>query len=89
MKLVIRTFVVHILCIIVFALIYSNISEEFHFMDKDKKSFVDYILLSTTIQAGVGISQLYPLSLYSKITLITQQLFMLFTHISTLYIFTL
>ena len=58
-------------------------------MDKDKKSFVDYILLSTTIQAGVGISQLYPLSLYSKITLITQQLFMLFTHISTLYIFTL
>jgi len=89
MKLVIRTFVVHILCIIVFALIYSNISEEFHFMDKDKKSFVDYILLSTTIQAGVGISQLYPLSLYSKITLITQQLFMLFTHIITLYIFTL
>lgn len=89
MKLVIRTFVVHILCIIVFALIYSNISEEFHFMDKDKKSFVDYILLSTTIQAGVGISQLYPLSLYSKIVLITQQLFMLFTHIITLYIFTL
>jgi hypothetical protein len=89
MKLLIRSFVVHILCIIVFALIYSNISEEFHFMDKDKKSFVDYILLSTTIQAGVGISQLYPLSLYSKIVLITQQLFMLFTHIITLYIFTL
>lgn len=89
MKLLIRSFVVHILCIIVFALIYSNISEEFHFMDKDKKSFVDYILLSTTIQAGVGISQLYPLSLYSKFVLITQQLFMLFTHIITLYIFTL
>jgi len=88
-KLLIRSFVVHILCIIVFALIYSNISEEFHFMDKDKKSFVDYILLSTTIQAGVGISQLYPLSLYSKIVLITQQLLMLFTHIITLYIFTL
>jgi len=49
MKLLIRSFIVHILCIIVFALIYSNISEEFHFMDKDKKSFVDYILLSTTI----------------------------------------
>lgn len=89
MKLLIRSFVVHILCIIVFALIYSNISEEFHFMDKDNKSFVDYILLSTTIQAGVGISQLYPLSLYSKIVLITQQLLMLFTHIITLYIFTL
>jgi len=89
MKLLIRSFVVHILCIIVFALIYSNISEEFHFIDKDKKSFVDYILLSTTIQAGVGISQLYPLYFYSKIVLITQQLLMLFTHIITLYIFTL
>ena len=89
MKLLIRSFVVHILCIIVFALIYSNISEEFHFMDKDKKSFVDYILLSTTIQAGVGISQLYPLYFYSKIVLITQQLLMLCTHIITLYIFTL
>lgn len=89
MKLVIRSFIVHILCIIVFALIYSNISEEFHFIDKDKKSFVDYILLSTTIQAGVGISRLYPLSFYSKIVLITQQLLMLFTHIITLYIFTL
>jgi hypothetical protein len=89
MKLLIRSFVVHILCIIVFALIYSNISEEFHFMDKDKKSFVDYILLSTTIQAGVGISQLYPLYFYSKIVLLTQQLLMLFTHIITLYIFTL
>lgn len=42
MKLVIRTVVFHILCIIVFAFIYSKFSEQFHVMDEDKKSFVDF-----------------------------------------------
>jgi len=90
MKLVIRTFIFHIFCIIVFAIIYSNFSEGFHLTEQDdKKSFVDFILLSTTIQAGVGISDLYPLSYYSKITVIIQQMVMLLTNVITLYIFTL
>lgn len=89
MKLVIRTFIFHILCILIFALIYSNVSEEFHIMEEDRKSFVDFLLLSTTIQAGVGISDLYPLSYYSKLVVIIQQMLMLFTHVITLYIFTL
>ena len=89
MKLVIRTVVFHILCIIVFAFIYSKFHEQFHVMDDDKKSFVDFFLLSTTIQAGVGISDLYPLSYYTKIVVIIQQMLMLFTHVITLYIFTL
>ena len=53
------------------------------------QSFVDFLLLSTTIQAGVGISDLYPLSYYSKLVVIIQQMLMLFTHVITLYIFTL
>jgi hypothetical protein len=89
MKLVIRTFIFHILCILIFALIYSNVSEEFHIMEEDRKTFVDFLLLSTTIQAGVGISDLYPLSYYSKLVVIIQQMLMLFTHVITLYIFTL
>lgn len=90
MKLVIRAFIFHIVCVIVFALIYSNLAEEFHITEQhDKQSFVDFILLSTTIQAGVGISDLYPLSYYSKIAVIIQQMLMLFTHVITLYIFTL
>ncbi len=90
MKLVIRTFVFHILCIIVFAMIYLSLSEDFHVIQQDDtKTFIDFILLSTTIQSGVGISDIYPLSYYSKITVIIQQMLMLFTHVITLYIFTL
>ncbi len=89
MKLVIRTVVFHIVCIIVFAFIYSKFSEQFHVMEEDRKSLVDFFLLSTTIQAGVGISDLYPLSHYTKIVVIIQQMLMLFTHVITLYIFTL
>lgn len=87
MKLVLRTLIFHILCIIIFTIIYSNLTEEFQ--EHDKKSFVDFILLSTSIQSGVGISNLFPLSDYSKIVIIIQQLLMLFIHVITLYIFTL
>jgi hypothetical protein len=89
MKLLIRTVVFHISCIIFFASIYSRLSEQFHVMDEDKKTFIDFFLLSTTIQAGVGISDLYPLSYYTKIVVIIQQMLMLFTHVITFYIFTL
>jgi len=90
MKLVIRALIFHILCIIVFAIIYTRLNEGFHLTEPhDKKGFVDFILLSTTIQAGVGISDLYPLSYYSKIAVIIQQMLMLFTNVITLYIFTL
>jgi hypothetical protein len=90
MKLVIRTFVFHILCIIVFAMIYFTLSKDFHITEEhDKKKFVDFLLLSTTIQAGVGISYLFPLTYYSKIVMIIQQMLMLCTHVVTLYIFTL
>jgi hypothetical protein len=90
MKLAIRAFIFHILCVIIFAILYSSLSEDFYVIKEDyKKSFLDFILLSTTIQAGIGISVLYPLSYYSKIAVIIQQMLMLFTHIITLYIFTL
>ena len=90
MKLVIRAVIFHILCIIIFSIIYFTLDEGFHVTEKhDKKGVVDYLLLSTTIQSGVGISDLYPLSYYSKVAVIIQQMLMLFTHIITLYIFTL
>jgi hypothetical protein len=90
MKLVIRTVLFHILCIILFAIIYLTLDEHFHVTEKhDKKKMIDFVLLSTTIQSGVGISDLYPLSYYSKVAVIIQQMLMLFTHVITLYIFTL
>jgi len=93
MKLVIRTVIFHLFCIILFAYIYLYLSDHFQsdIEDKNKKykTYLDFFLLSTTVQSGVGISDLFPVSNYSKIALIIQQFLMLLTHIITLYIFTL
>jgi hypothetical protein len=89
MKIVIKTFLFHLLCILIFAFLYY-----YHQQDFDLKKFahynsIDYILLSTTIQAGVGISDIYPVSFMGKTLMIIQQMIMLMTHIFTLYIFNL
>jgi len=99
MKIAIRSVVFHIICIIIFALLYSSFSNDFDSLDnhlykesnknKEKRSFIDFLLLSTTIQAGVGISEFFPSSFYTKNLLIIQQLIMISTHVFTLYFFTL
>jgi len=89
MKIAIRTVFFHILCILIFALFYFYFQEHYHHQFRDKLDLLDYILLSTTIQAGVGISDIYPVSLYGKIIMILQQLLMIMTHVFTIYIFTL
>jgi hypothetical protein len=53
------------------------------------KGFLDYFMLSTTIQAGTGYSDLFPVTYYSKIAVTIQQFLMMMTHIITLYVFTL
>lgn len=89
MKIVIRTVLFHFLCIFCFAIIYTRMQDEFS-RDKEKKyQLVDYLLLSTTIQAGVGITDIYPLSFYAKVLVMIQQLMMICTHVFTLYIFNL
>ena len=92
MKLVIRTAVFHLLCIIVFACIYFYFSEKFQSDNIEKnvkyKSFSDFLLLSTTIQAGVGISETLPITIYGKIFMIIQQLIMISISVLTIYIFT-
>jgi heme A synthase len=93
MKLVIRTVVFHTICILLFASIYLYLSDHFQSEkeEKNKKytTFTDFLLLSTTIQAGVGISDLFPTSFFSKVAVIVQQFTMILTHVITLYIFTL
>lgn len=90
MKLVIRTLAFHALCIFSFALIYFNISHHFQSIlnNVNHNSFLDSLLLSTTIQAGVGISDLTPITFYGKIMMIIQQFIMISTHVITLYFFT-
>jgi len=94
MKLVIRTVVFHIFCILIFTYLYLYLADHFQTGKNETKnpkytSFIDFLLLSTTIQAGVGISDLLPVTYYGKLTVIIQQIIMLFTHIITLYMFTL
>lgn len=79
-------------CIIVFAFIYYFSNNHFQLNNGDNikyNSFIDFLLLSTTIQSGVGISDLYPISFLGKIVVIFQQIILLLTHIVTLYVFTL
>lgn len=93
MKIVIRTLVFHLFCIVIFSFLYLYFSHHFISTNEDKhnkkKSIVDFILLGTTIQAGVGVSDLYPISSYVKFIMIIQQILMIMTHVFTLYIFTL
>jgi len=89
MKIVIRTVVFHFFCIIIFAYFYFNFKDDFKSQVKNELTTIDYILLSTTVQAGVGITDIYPISFYGKVIMIIQQFIMIMTHIFTLYIFTL
>ncbi len=96
MMIVIRTVIFHILFIDIIGSLYFNLSEHFQNgkndnNEKNKRysTFTDFLLLSTTIQAGVGISDLFPISFYGKITVILQQFILIMTHVITLYVFTL
>jgi len=90
MKIAIRTVFFHFLCIAVFGIFYYNFQSHFqHTMQHERNSLLDYILLSTTIQAGVGISDIYPITNVGKIVMILQQLIMILTHVFTLYFFNL
>jgi hypothetical protein len=90
MKLVLRTLVFHFLCIILFAFVYKNLSTQFYDQKQNKyDDMIDYLLLSVTIQAGIGISNLYPISYFSKLALIIHQFIVISTHVFTIYIFTI
>jgi hypothetical protein len=89
MKTVIRTVFFHFLCIACFGSLYFYLKDDFYEKEKSNLDAIDYFLLSTTIQSGVGISDLYPTSFYGKLTMIIQQILMLCTHIVTLYVLTI
>lgn len=100
MRIAIRTVVFHILSVLIFAFIYSSYSDEFKSLSiynydensnriQKKRSFLDFLLFSTTIQAGVGISEFFPSSSFTKSILITQQIMMISTHVFTLYFLTM
>ena len=62
MKLVVKTLIIHLLCVVFFAFFYYRFSTHFNNKFKYDKHestldiIIDFFLFSTTIQAGVGIS---------------------------------
>jgi hypothetical protein len=76
------------LCIIVFAFVYKNLSTHFD-NDINNGNTIDFFLLSVTIQAGIGLSDIYPISDLSKLVLMLHQFIVISTHVFTLYIFTI
>ena len=88
MKLAFRTVIFHILCIFIFALFYYYFRDDFKTEVKENFTLLDYIFLSTTIQSGVGLTDIYPIDFYGKLIMIIQQLVLIMTHVFTIYIFT-
>ena len=88
MKILIRTLVFHFVCILMFSLLYLNIASDMASKDSSQVNFLDCLLLSTTIQAGVGFTNLSVNSSLGKLIMMLQQLILISTHAFTLYIFT-
>jgi len=92
MRIVFATIFFNFLCIIFFGMIYLNLKNEF--INNNSLSFkndiklIDIIMFSTTIQSGVGLSNLFPNSFNSKLVTIIQQLTMICSYVIILYIIT-
>ena len=94
MRIVIKTVLFQFLCVLLFGLVYLYFKS--HFVrdpayTTDKKieaEILDCLFLSTTVQAGVGYSDLYPITDTAKVILIIQQFVMISTNVFLLYIFT-
>ena len=89
MKYVIRGAIYNLLCILVFAFLYYYFRDDFKTQVKEEFTILDYIFLSTTIQSGVGLTDVYPIDFYGKLVMIIQQLVLIMTHVFTIYIFTI
>lgn len=89
MKIAIRTVLFHVLCIFIFALFYYYFRDEFSTQVTENLTMLDFIFLSTTIQSGVGLTEIHPIDFYGKLIMIIQQLVLILTHVFTIYIFTL
>ena len=87
MRRVVKTLAIHLFCILFFAFLYHYFSIHFDNYKRDS-TIIDFFLFSTTIQAGVGISDILPISVYGKLCMILQQLLMISISVITIYVFT-
>lgn len=82
-----ETLSVHFICIFLFAFLYYYFSHHFENpQEKHKKHFkvIDCLLFSVTIQSGVGMTDISPISVLGKLLVIIQQIIMLTINLITL-----
>ena len=85
-----QTLFFNLFCIVLFTIVYYLLGNQFNKnAGSGPNNLLDFFQLSTTVQAGVGVTNLYPNSTATSIAMIAQQFVMLSTHLITLYIFTL
>ena len=89
MKMVIRTVIFHLIIIIIFTFIYKHIAIDLKDTDKKMVDFIDYLVLSVAIQSGTGFSVVTPKNNLIKIAVIIEEFILIFTHVFTIYIFTI
>ena len=91
MKAVFQTLIFQLCCIVIFGFIYWYCQEDFTTdsteRKKQKGELIDYLFMSTTIQAGVGYVDLYPIAMRSKLALICQQFIMISSNVLILFLF--
>lgn len=89
MRVVVKYLMYNIICIFLFGLAYHYLgNNNFKRDDKLPVEWLDCLFLSTTVQAGVGYSDLTPSTDLSKMILIFQQFLMISANVFILYIFT-
>jgi hypothetical protein len=88
MKILIRTLIFHFFCILMFSLLYMNIADEMVSQDKSPINYLDCLLLSTSLQAGIGFTTLSAQGSIGKLIVILQEVLLISTHAITLYIYT-
>ena len=79
MDIVTKTFLFNLICLIFFSFVYMSISiDNFAALQpKDNITYIDLIFYSTTIQSGVGLSDINAVTDLAKILSMIQQLIML------------
>jgi len=91
MKIAIKSVLFQFLCIIIFASIYYFLRDYLRSRSKNSNPFslIECFFLSVTIQSGVGLTDIYPISYHTQFVMILQQLIMIASGIFSIYFFTL
>jgi hypothetical protein len=95
MKQVFASIIFNFIIIIMFSIIYIYLKDEFIYNVSDKLKtnnriqIIDLIMYTTTIQSGVGLTNIMPNSVLSKLVTMTQQYIMIGSYLFILYFFIL